>query len=84
MTDERLVMIAIPALVTVLLDRERAKGSPLTQEEVLSLRDDAECVAVPPDVAAHMAEQRGYDDIRLEKAWEDWLVIRPSLGLDGA
>jgi hypothetical protein len=83
-TDERLVMIAMPALVSILLDRERAKGSPLTEAEVMALRDEAECVAVPRDVAARMAEQRGYDDIDLEKAWEGWLAIRPSLGLDGA
>jgi hypothetical protein len=31
-----------------------------------------------------MAEQRGYDDIRLENVWEDWLAIRPDLGLDRA
>lgn len=83
-TDERLVMIAIPALVSILLDREEAKGSPLTQAEVLALRDEAECVAVPHDVAVHMAKQRGYDDIRFEQAWEDWVATRPRLGLGTA
>jgi hypothetical protein len=84
MSDEETVLIAIPPLVTILLNREQAKGSPLTEEEVLSLRDDAQCVAVPRGVATHMAEQRGYDDIRLENVWEDWLAIRPDLGLDRA
>ncbi|WP_206073307.1 hypothetical protein [Mesorhizobium wenxiniae] len=47
----------------------------------MAIRDSAECVAMPYDVAAEVTEKRGYDDIRLENAWEDWNAIRPSLGL---
>jgi len=35
----------------------------------------------PRDVVARIAEERGYDDIDPERAWEDWNAIRPSLGL---
>jgi hypothetical protein len=38
-------------------------------------------VTVPYDVAEEMAKERRYNDIRLENAWEDWVAIRPSLGL---
>ncbi|MER9898517.1 hypothetical protein [Mesorhizobium sp. M0130] len=81
MTDEQLVLVAIPSLVAVLLNREQQKGSPLTEDEVVAIRDSAACMAMPCDVAAQVAEKRGYDDIRLENAWEDWNAIRPSLGL---
>jgi hypothetical protein len=81
MSDEQLVIVAIPPLVAILLNREHEKGGPLTESEVLSIRDGAVCMAMPYDVAAKVAAKRGYDDIRLECAWEDWNAVRPSLGL---
>jgi len=78
-TDEKLVLAAIPSLVSILLRHEKEKGAPLDEKEVLAIRDSATCVALPANVAAQMAETRGYDDIRLEHAWEDWCAVRPSL-----
>ena len=34
-------MVAIPALILLLLRKEEEKGSPLTKEDVLSIRDNA-------------------------------------------
>ena len=79
MTGDGLILVPVPALVALLLNREEAKGSPLTEQEVLAIRDGAECIAMPHDVAAKVAEQRGYDDIDPENAWADWNAIRPNL-----
>jgi hypothetical protein len=80
MTDENLVIVAIPALVAILLHHEKQKGAPLDREEVLAIRDKAACMAMPRHAAAAIAEKRGYQDIGLETAWDDWIAIRPSLG----
>jgi len=71
----------MPALVVLLLNKEQEKGSPLTEAEVIDVRDCAECVMVPRDTAARIADERGYDDIDPERAWEAWNAVRPSLGL---
>ena len=74
-----LVLVPIPALVAILLNRERAKGSPLTEAEVLAITDKATCVALRYSAAAAIADGRGYDDIAPENVWEEWNAIRPSL-----
>ena len=79
MPDEQLLIVPVPSLVAVLLHHEEQKGAPLTENEVLEIRDKAECIAMPSDVAAQVAASRGYDDIRPEHAWEDWNAIRPTL-----
>ncbi len=79
MTDDRMVIMPMPSLVALLLNRERAKGAPLTEAEVLAIRDRCECTMVPHEIVAKIVEARGYDDIRPEHVWEDWMVIRPSL-----
>ena len=71
MTEERLVIIAIPPLVALLLALEKQKGAPLNEEEVIAVRDKAACMTVRESVAVLMAEKRGYDDISLENAWEE-------------
>jgi hypothetical protein len=71
----------VPALVALLLNREQSKGVPLTEAEVLEIRETAACVMVPHDVVARIAEERGYEDIRPDHVWEDWNAVRPSLGL---
>ena len=79
MDDERLLIVAVPSLTAVLLNEEEKKGAPLSQDEVLAIRDSAACIAMPACAAAAVAEGRGYDDIGLETAWEDWCAIRPTL-----
>ncbi len=79
MADDDLVIFPIPSLVAILLNREQQKGAPLTEEEVIAIRDGAACIAMPRDVAAKVAAERGYDDIDPEDAWEAWKAIRPSL-----
>lgn len=77
-TDD-LVIYPVPSLIALLLNREHAKGCPLTEEEVLRIRDNCEAIAVPPDVAREMDRERGYVDIDPEHCWEEWQTAREEL-----
>lgn len=79
MSDDPLVLTMVPALVAILLNREDAKGSPLTEEEVIAIRDSAACIALPATVAAEVAKRRGYDDIDPEGCWEQWQAARSEI-----
>ena len=79
MTEPATVPLFMPALVTVLLHMEQKKGAPLTEAEVLEIRDMAACIMMEPDDARKMAERRGYKDIDPENAWSDWQVARAQL-----
>jgi len=77
--DEDLIITPVPALLAVLLSLEQRKGAPLTEREVIATRDAAVCVALPRGVHESLAEDRGYDDIDPDRAWEQWSEIRMSL-----
>ena len=79
MSRDDIVIAPMPPLVTTLLIREQQKGSPLTEGEVLAIRDGIECVAMPRDVAAAVARNRGYDDIDMANAWIEWTAVRRTL-----
>lgn len=81
---ERLILVPVPSLVSTLLRAERDKGKPLTEPEVLAIRDACPTIAMPESAAAEVAIKRGYDDIDPENAWEQWTAIRPSLLGDDA
>jgi hypothetical protein len=74
--NENLILYPVPSLVATLMNRERSKGSPLTEEEVVQIRDNCPAIAMPPDVARQMDEQRGYLDIDLENCWQEWQDAR--------
>ena len=75
-------LVIIPALVAILLNAEQDKGSPLTEAEVIAIRDSAECIAMPASVAAEVQAKRGYPDIDPEAAWVEWQRVRTELGQD--
>jgi hypothetical protein len=77
--SEELVIYPIPSLVATLLERECAKGSPLTEAEVIEIRDSCPSVATPIDVAEKIDAARGYKDIDPERCWEQWQEVRKSL-----
>lgn len=77
---EDLVITPIPSLIATLLNRESAKGSPLTQEEVEEIRDQAPSVALTPMHKAAVDEARGYLDIDPDQAWAAWQVARLDFG----
>ena len=74
--EEDLVPTFIPALVALLIRAEELHGSPITRDQVIAIRDNANCVLVPLSIKARMEEERGYADIDPEQCWEDWLIVR--------
>ncbi|MES2738084.1 MAG: hypothetical protein V4672_17305 [Verrucomicrobiota bacterium] len=76
---EKLLIYPMPSLVATLLNREQTKGSPLTEVEVIEVRDNCPSVAVPTDVAEKMDAERGYKDIDPERCWEQWQEARKDL-----
>ena len=83
MADDPLVLVFIPALAPLLVRAEQLKGSPLTEEEVLRVRDNAICVRMAAEQAAATQEQRGYQDIDPEDCWAQWQELREELKRDG-
>jgi hypothetical protein len=80
--NDDLIIYPVPSLVATLLNRERTKGSPLTEEEVIQIRDTCPAIAMPPDVARKVDESRGYLDIDPENCWEEWQRARLELAED--
>lgn len=78
--DQPLVPIFMPALAPLMIEAEEIKGSPLTEAEVLRIRDEALSVMTPRDVARAVAESRGYEDLDPENCWADWQALRRELG----
>jgi len=80
MSNEQPVPLFIPALGVLLINQEDQKGSPLSEEEVLAIRDAAAVVMVTKEHLEAMAESRGYTDIDPENCWYDWQMLRRELG----
>ena len=76
MADSNLIITCVPSLVATLLNRERAKRSPLSEQEVLEIRDNAPAIAMPDYALAKVEAERGYKDIDPENAWEEWQKAR--------
>jgi hypothetical protein len=80
MSDEDdLFPVFIPALVALLIHAEELKGSPLTRNQVIAIRDDADCVMMPLAAKADLDKERGYADIDPEQCWEEWQIVRAKL-----
>lgn len=78
--DQPLVPVFMPALAPLMIEAEEIKGAPLTEAEVLRIRDHALCVMTPLDVARAMVESRGYEDLDPENCWAEWQALRRELG----
>lgn len=79
MTDESMVFWFIPSLVATLLNKEREAGRPLTEAEVIRIRDQANVVMTPRDIVPKLEAERGYRDIDPERCWEEWQAAREEL-----
>jgi hypothetical protein len=75
-----LAVIFMPSLAALLADAERIKGSRLTEEQVVRIRDKALVVVVPADVVAATVQQRGYAEVDAANPWESWQAIRSTDG----
>jgi hypothetical protein len=75
-TNTDLVPVFIPSLVSVLMHLELNKGRPLTEQEVMAIRDQSNTVLLHRSEALRLAERRGYDDLDPRRCWETWQQAR--------
>jgi uncharacterized protein YegJ (DUF2314 family) len=59
---------------------EDEKGTPLSRDEVLHIRDEAACIMMQLEDARKMDESRGYRDIDPTNCWFEWQKLRRELG----
>lgn len=77
--DDPLCLVFIPTLIALLYKEEQVKGSPLTENEVTAIRDQATCIMLPYSVATESEKARGYPDIVAENCWVEWQSARKQL-----
>ncbi len=77
--EERLIPVIMPSLAAILSDAEQKKGSPLTEAEVVRIRDAAPCVILRESAVAALEEKRGYRDIDPDNCWQEWQHLRTQL-----
>lgn len=80
--DEELIPLFIPALSVVLFAAEEKKGVALTEEEVLSIRDNSITMMMPKSAAKSLSEKCAYEDLDPENVWNEWLLFRDQQGLE--
>lgn len=80
--SDKTIITHIPSLVATLLNKERAKGAPLTQQEVEDIRDSAPAQVLTFEQRAKLDAGREYDDIEPEQAWEHWQIARLELNTE--
>jgi hypothetical protein len=72
LSTDPLFHVFIPALVSLLKAAEDRKGTPLSENEVLGIRDNANTTAVPVSAAFALEEERRFRDIVPEECWKEW------------
>ena len=75
---ESLTIAFIPSLASNLLAEERRKGSPLTESEVLAIRDRSTVTVVPGD-KKQLEGAQGYKDVDPRNCWAEWQALRIQL-----
>ncbi|AMV34417.1 hypothetical protein VN12_19995 [Pirellula sp. SH-Sr6A] len=78
--SDELVPVFMPALILLLGHAEDKKGSPLSKDEVHSIRDSGTCIMMDVGDARKMDGARGYSDIDPENCWHDWQMARREMG----
>jgi hypothetical protein len=71
-------------MVFLLANHEKKKGLPLTEEEVLAIRDWAVCMTTSVSRAKQVAENRGFDDLTPENCWAEWRELRRQIDKENA
>ncbi len=83
LAEEPKVLVFLNPLAMLLAGRERQKGSPLTEEEVLEVRDGAQCIAMPASQAekfyASLDSQFPVPRLNPDNIWQEWQAIRSHL-----
>ena len=73
---EKLIRTYAPSLIETLLDHEKKKGAPLTEPEVLALRDSAPSDLLSEEDSEKAEKERGYADVDAETCWQEWQHVR--------
>jgi hypothetical protein len=68
-SDDDLLPVFIPALVALLIQAEELNGSPLTRNQVVAIRDNADCVDAAAIDESRDGGGAGYADIDPERCW---------------
>ncbi len=84
MSDEdNLRPLFVPPLALVLAQAEKLKCEPLTEPEVMLIRDGCIAMMVPADHLPEMAKTRGFIDVVPENCWADWHRLRVQITGNG-
>jgi len=75
-TKEDIVIVFIPSLGETLEHAEKSKGAPLTEDEIVSIRDTAPCITMEREDAIKGTKGRGFIDVDPENCWPDWHRFR--------
>lgn len=75
-----LALVFMPSLAALLGYAEELTGAPLTQEQVVRVRDAALAVVTQVQAAAAVEQSRGYADVDAAQPWESWQLIREGAG----
>lgn len=80
---EPTVLVFLNPLVMLLAAREQQQGTPLTEAEVLEVRDDAACVQMPLSQAEHfyaaLDAQMPIPRLNPNRIWEEWQAAREQI-----
>ncbi|MDQ4121931.1 MAG: hypothetical protein M3209_10850 [Acidobacteriota bacterium] len=79
MKGKKLIQVFNPSLAALLFAAEKDKGSPLTEDEVIAIRNSATVMMVSEESAAEFEKKRGYKDIDADNCWEEWRKLRERL-----
>jgi hypothetical protein len=78
--NEPMVTVFLNPLMMLLAGAERQKGSPLTEAEVLRVRDTAACVQMTQSQANKFYEsldsQMPIPRLNPESIWDEWQAVR--------
>ena len=80
MNEDEIIPTFMPSLISVLRAQEKQKGAPLTEQEVIDIRDRSTAVMLPLDRSKEIEESRGYKDIDPGHCWQEWQDVRIQLG----
>jgi hypothetical protein len=69
-------ILFIPSLAALLSRAEELKGSSLTEEQVVRIRDASQAVVTLAAAAAATVAQRGYPEVDPHEPWESWRAMR--------
>ncbi len=79
MAEEELVPVFLPPLANLLAAATDQANRPLTESEVLEVRDAGVCMMMATSQALALEQARGFRDVQPEDAWADWHRLQVEL-----